>query len=399
SLDTNQKVNGIPMYLNDKHITNYIHARGVPIEEARDWAIHGCSQPVSPLRGHYLGMAINTVVPLDLALHDGVSPIAKKKIGIETGDPRTFDTFEKMYEAYCRQHEFVIRRLLRIQRLMHMASVQRYRMPFRSALDLASIRNGKSHLIGGSDSYPLWHMKDRALVDVADSLTAVKTLVFDDKRVSMAELLEAVDSDFAGDRGEEIRRMCLSAPKYGNDIEEADGMLRDIAKFSASVIVSEKNCFGYPYTINRNGVSWHYAAGKGVGAMPNGRKSGTPFADGSLSPMNGMDKHGPTAVLNSALNADFTDALVAILNQKFPLTLVKNPEAMQKVGALTTTFINNGGLHIQFNFVDRNVLLDAKKHPERYRDLVVRVAGYSAYFVNLTPEVQDEILSRTEQHL
>lgn len=193
--------------------------------------------------------------------------------------------------------------------------------------------------------------------------------------------------------------MCLAAPKYGNDNDEADYTLRDVAKFSAGVILSEKNCFGWPHSLNRNGVSWHFAAGKGVGALPNGRRARAPFADGSMSPMNGMDRNGPTAVLNSALKADFTESLVGILNQKFPITLVRNPEAMKKVGDLTRTFIQNGGLHIQFNFVDRKVLLDAKKHPERYKDLVVRVAGYSAYFVNLTPEVQDEIIGRTEQSL
>ncbi|MBI2906711.1 MAG: hypothetical protein HYX92_03525 [Chloroflexi bacterium] len=399
SLETNRKVNGIPMYLNDKHVVEYMRARGISTEDARDWAIHGCSQPVSPPRGHYLGLAMNTAVPMDLALHNGVSAVTGKKIGLETGDPRSFETFEQFYEAYKKQHEFVIRRLLRIQRAMHLASVQRFRMPLRSALDLASIGNGKSHLVGGSDFYPLWHMKDRALVDVGDSLSAVRKLVYDDKKLSMDELLLALDSDFSGKRGEEIRQMCLAAPKYGNDDDEADYMLRDVAKFSAGVIQSEKNCFGYPYSINRNGVSWHYAAGKGIGALPNGRHARTPLTDGSLSPMNGQDRSGPTAVLNSAIKADFKESLVAIMNQKFPVTVAQDPETMQKIAALTSAFILNGGLHIQFNFVDRNVLLDAKKHPERYRDLVVRVAGYSAYFVNLTPEVQDEIISRTEQSL
>ncbi|MBI2907560.1 MAG: hypothetical protein HYX92_07905 [Chloroflexi bacterium] len=399
ALETNQKVNGVPMYLNDKHVVNYMHARGVRIEEAREWAVVGCSQPVVPLRGHYGTLQVNTAVPLELALHNGVSPLTGKKVGIETGDPRNFKTFDDMFDAYKKQYEFVIRRIHRIENAMHLAEYKRFRMPLRAALDCATIKNGKSHLIGGSDSYPLWHTKDRALVDVGDSLTAIKKLVFDDKELTMGELLDAVDSDFAGQRGEEVRRMCLAAPKYGNDIDEADFILRDVAKFSAGVIQSEKNCFGYPHSINRNGVAWHYAGGKGVGALPNGRHSRAPFADGSLSPMNSMDRNGPTAVLSSALKADFTDSLVSIMNQKFPITVVRNPDTMGKIAALTNTFIDNGGLHIQFNFIDRKVLLDAKKHPERYKDLVVRVAGYSAYFVNLTPEVQDEIINRTEQPL
>ncbi|MBI2910095.1 MAG: hypothetical protein HYX92_20835 [Chloroflexi bacterium] len=397
ALETNRKVNGIPMYVNDEHVINYLHDRGVALEEARDWGLVGCSQPVASPQRHYSVLQTNTATPLDLALHNGVSPLNGKKLGCGTGDPRTFKTFEEMYAAYKKQYEFVFRRFFRLTRLMHLAEVPRFRMPLRSALDFASVENGQSHLAGGCGIYPNWHVKDRALVDVADSLTAIRRLVFEEKKLSMAELLDALDSNFAGERGEEIRQMCLAAPKYGNDIDEVDLMVRDVAKFSAGVIFSERNVFGQPYSINRNGVSWHYGAGKGIGALPNGRYSRAPLVDGSLSPMGGMDRNGPTAVLNSALKADYKESFVAILNQKFPLTLVKNDEAIEKIGALTRTFIRNGGLHIQYNFVDRDVLLDAKVHPERYKDLVVRVAGYSAYFVNLTPEVQDEIINRTEQ--
>ncbi|MBI2910140.1 MAG: hypothetical protein HYX92_21065 [Chloroflexi bacterium] len=398
-LETNQKVNGIPMYLNDKHVIDVMCKKGIPLEVARDWGVVGCSQPVVPDYGHYNPLQMNTAVPLDLALHNGVSPLSGKQIGPQTGDPRTFKSFDELVDAYHKQYEFVFGRLFRIQNLMHLASMQVFRMPLRSALDSATIRNGKSHLTGGAEAYPLWHNKDRALVDVGDSLTAVKKLVFEDRKLTMGELLDALDSDFAGERGEEIRRMCLAAPKYGNDIDEADYVLRDVAKFSGKFVTTQKNCFGYPHSVNRNGVSWHYSGGKGVGAFPNGRKARAPFADGSLSPMNGMDRNGPTAVLNSAIKADFTEAMVGILNQKFPLTVVQNPETMQKIAALTRTFIGNGGLHVQFNFIDKKVLLEAKKHPEKHKDLVVRVAGYSAYFVNLTPEVQDEIISRTEQSL
>ncbi|MBI2906434.1 MAG: hypothetical protein HYX92_02130 [Chloroflexi bacterium] len=397
ALETNKKVNGVPMYLNDKHIVDYMHARGVPVEEARDYGVVGCSQPVASPQRHYTNMQMNTVVPLDLALHNGVSPISGKKIGCETGDPRNFKSFDDLYDAYKKQYEFLFGRIFRLRRLMYLAEVDLFRMPFRSAVDFASVENGKSHLLGGCGMYPLSHAKDRCMVDVADSLTAARKLVFDEKKLTMAQLIDALDANFAGESGEEIRRWCLAAPKYGNDIDEADFMVRDVGKFSANFIFSQKNVFGYPYSINRNGLAFHYATGKGVGATPNGRPSRAPFADGSLSPMNGMDKSGPTAVLNSALKADYKESLVAILNQKFPLTVVQNPEIMQKIAAIAATFMRNGGLHIQYNFVDRKILLDAKKRPEKYRDLVVRVAGYSAYFVNLTPEVQDEIISRTEQ--
>ncbi|MDO8568070.1 MAG: glycine radical domain-containing protein, partial [Dehalococcoidales bacterium] len=172
---------------------------------------------------------------------------------------------------------------------------------------------------------------------------------------------------------------------------------KETAKFTAGVITSEKNAFGYNYVVNRNGLAWHYWAGRGTGALPNGRKAGAPFNDGSLSPMPGLDREGPTALLNSALKADYTDAAAAILNVKFPLVFVKSAGANEKVASMVEMFMKNGGTHIQFNFLDKEVLLDAKKRPDKYRDLVVRVAGYSAFFVSLTPEVQDEIIARTEQ--
>ncbi|MFC2025058.1 glycine radical domain-containing protein, partial [Chloroflexota bacterium] len=230
-------------------------------------------------------------------------------------------------------------------------------------------------------------------------LMAVKYLVFDQKKLTMAELLGAIDSNFEGDRGEEIRQMCLAAPKFGNAIEEVDKLVGDSGKLMGEVVSRYKNPLGGPYSINRTGVAWHYYGGKGVGALPDGRKAGEPLDDGSLSPMRGTDKNGVTAVLRSAINAEFKEARASVLNQKFPQALMQSPEAMDKLASLTQTFLTSGGSHIQYNIQDQKVLLDARKHPERYKELVVRVAGYSAYWVYLTPEIQDEVISRTEQSL
>ncbi|MFC1941391.1 glycine radical domain-containing protein [Chloroflexota bacterium] len=163
------------------------------------------------------------------------------------------------------------------------------------------------------------------------------------------------------------------------------------------LIHKHKNPFGGPYSINHHGLSWHYFGGKGVGALPNGHKAGTPLNDGSLSPMRGMDKNGVTAVMRSAVNVGFKDARAAVLNQRFPQTLMQSPEAMDKLADLTKTFLTSGGSHIQYNIQNQQVLLDAKKHPEKYPELIVRVAGYSAYWTHLTPEIQDDIIARTEQ--
>ncbi len=399
-LATNSNVNGVPMYVNDEHIIKYFTERGISLEGARDYSLAGCSQPVcEPMTHYFRPVFINTPSALDLALHRGVSPFTGKQIGPDTEDPRSFKTFEEVYDAFKKQHDFIIRRLLRAYRMQNRIQAQVWRQPLLSALNYGCLDKGESHLIGGNGAYPNMIIKDRCTVDVADSLIAMKKLIFDDKKLTMAELLEALDSNFAGERGEEIRQMCLAAPKYGNDIDEADYMARDVAKFSAGIIFSEKNEFGWPYSVNRNGLAWHFMAGKGVGALPNGRKAWEPLNDGSLSPQRGTDKKGPTAILNSALKADHSEALVSILNIKFPSALVRQPGTVEKVATLTRMFIGKGGLHIQFNFVDRQTLLEAKKHREEYRDLIVRVGGYSAYFVDLTPEVQDEIINRTEQML
>ncbi|MFC1941454.1 glycine radical domain-containing protein [Chloroflexota bacterium] len=147
-------------------------------------------------------------------------------------------------------------------------------------------------------------------------------------------------------------------------------------------------------------MAWHWYGGKGVGALPDGRKAGEPLDDGSLSPMGGTDKHGITGVLRSAITAmELKESKASVLNQRFPATLMQSPESIEKLASLTQTFLTSGGTHIQYNIQDHKVLLDAKKHPEQYKDLIVRVAGYSAYWVHLTPEIQDEIITRTEQRL
>ncbi len=398
-LDANRKVGGIPMYVNDVHVMNYLMERGVSLEAARDWKLNACSQPVAAPQNYWFGPTnINAPLCLDLALHNGVASITGKKLGIETGDSRTWTSFEQVMEAFKKQYEFFTRRLLWSARIDHLAKVQRWRVPLYSAVSAKCVENGKDLGLGGNGFDPLWYVKDRGFVDLADSMMAIKKVVFEDSgKVSMSDLVDALDSDFGGVRGEEIQHLCLVAPKYGNDVDEVDCMARDLGKFSAGIIFSEKTVFGQPYAINRPGVAWHYGAGKGVGALPNGRKAKAPLADGSLSPEGGMDRNGPTAALNSAIKADFKEAANVIMNQKFPLALVQDQQNLEKVASLTETFLRKGGIHIQYNFLDKTVLLDAKKHPERYRDLVVRVAGYSAYFVLLSPEVQDEIIRRTEQ--
>ncbi len=170
-------------------------------------------------------------------------------------------------------------------------------------------------------------------------------------------------------------------------------------KFTGGIILSEKSVFGEPYCLNRNGQGWHYYAGKRLAALPCGRKAGQPLPDGSLSAMQGMDRKGPTGLLNSALKADFVEGIAGILTIKLPAGLLKSEEVRDKVTALTEGFFRSGGTYCQYNILDAKMLREAKKHPEQFKDLVVRVGGYSAYFINLSPEIQDEIIERTEHAL
>ena len=400
-LETNLRTKGgIPLFENSDHVVACFVEDDIPAEEAREWYGQGCVTPILSSKIDHNGAqgkgAINVALILDLTLHRGVSQMTGKQVGIDVGDPREFKTFDDLYAAFKKQYEFIVNRFLWLGTLAQSVEPKYLRFPFNSCIaGPGCMENGQDILI--TDETHSYGISDRAIVDTADSLTALKKLVYDDKTLSMDEMLEALDSNFAGKRGEEIRQMCLAAPKFGNDIDEADYMVRDVGAYSGSVIKAYKNPFDQPCKISREGLSWHYFGGLGVGALPNGRKSKEPLNDGSISPMRGMDKLGPTGVMRSVLKAGFKESYASCLNQKFSSTLMQSEQSREKLAVLTDTFFRNGGQHIQFNLVDKEELLDAKAHPDKHRDLVVRVGGFSAYFVMLSPEIQDDIIYRSEQ--
>ena len=401
ALETNFKTKGgIPLFENSDHVVSSFLNDGTPIEVARDWYGQGCVTPILPTKVDHNGSegkgAVNVALILDLTLYQGVSQITGKKVGIDVGDPREFKTFDDLYEAFKKQCKYIVNRVLWIGTLAQSIEPQYLRFPFNSCITgPGCLEKGQDILI--TDENHSYGISDRAIVDTADSLTAIKKLVFDNEKLTMDELMNALDTNFEGKKGEEIRQMCLAAPKFGNDIDEADLMVRDVGVFSGSVIMSYKNPFDVPCKISREGLSWHYFGGLGVGALPNGRKSKEPLNDGSISPMRGMDKLGPTGVMRSVIKAGFKESYASCLNQKFSGTVMQSPESREKLAILTDTFFRNGGQHIQYNMVDTVELLDAKAHPEKHRDLVVRVGGFSAYFIMLSPEIQDDIIFRSTQ--
>ncbi|MBI2958171.1 MAG: hypothetical protein HYY32_04935 [Chloroflexi bacterium] len=397
-----ERGDGVPAFLNDQAVLLNLVGCGIPLRTARDWVANCC---VLPLIGHAVGVddfeVMNLCKVLEVTLNNGVDPRTGKRIGLATGDASDFQSFDQLYGALKKQFEYFLALVVQKDHLLKGVRRRNYDLPFASALYDDCIEKGLSLWQGGA-RYPqlAWGLQWRGDQNVADSLVAIKKLVFEDKRISMDRLLGAIKANFEGDGNEDIRRMCLAAPKYGNDDDYVDGIFDDLSLWAQRRVHQEQSIHGFPVRTAKGGATQHYAQGKVVGALPDGRKAGEPLADGALSPMRGADVKGPTAVICSASKVNHTELNAsALFNLKINPAGLKTPENTQKFIGLIKTYFDRGGYHIQFNLIPREELLDAREHPERHRDLLVRVAGYSAYFVELVPEVQDEIIARTEHSL
>jgi formate C-acetyltransferase len=391
---------GIPLFENDDVVIKNFVRDGIPFEEAVEWTGLGCVYPCIPSRAEHYGAegiaAFNLAALLHLTLHNGVD-VNGKSVGLKTGDPRDFSNFEELYSAFLAQHKHLLYGILRLGAVARKIQPTYYRTPLLSVLGIeASMELGQDLVVPHPD-YSMYGVTDRAIIDVADSLEAIRKLVYEDAKLTMDELLTAIDGDFEGKRGEEIRRMCLAQPKYGNDIEEIDALVKRVSEDSASIIKSYDNAPFRNYMIAREGLAWHYFGGLGVGALPNGRKAFEALNDGSMSPMRTADKNGPTAVLRSAISTGFDEVSYAsVLNQKFSSAILRSDESIGKLAAYTNAYMGAGGSHIQFNIVDTAQLKDAQIYPENYSDLIVRIGGFSAYFTQLSESIQNDVIYRSE---
>jgi len=390
---------GIPLFENDDAVIDHYVRDGIPYEEAVEWCGLGCVYPCLPTRAEHTGAhglgAFNVCGVLALALHDGLD-INGNQTGLKTGDPREFQTFEELYDAFLQQHRFFSHRIFRLGAIARDLEANYLRLPLISVLGLpAAMELGQDNLQPHPD-YSLQGIGDRAIIDTGDCLTAIKYLVYDQKLLSMAELLEALENNFEGERGEEIRQMCLHAPKFGNDDDYSDEMVKRVSDDSAAIIRGYDNSPFRPIMIAREGLAWHYFGGLGLGATPNGRKAFEPLCDGSASPMRGADKNGPTAVLRSVIKAQFKDSYACVLNQKLNASIIRSSEGLDRLVDYTNAFMAAGGTHIQYNIVDGEELKEAKVNPAEHKDLIVRIGGYSAYFVQLSGEIQDDVILRSE---
>ena len=388
---------GIPAFFNEKVVLPRLLRKGIPIEIARSWAPTGCVESFLPARGQGIRQTFfNLPKVLELVLHNGVNPATGKSWGLHTGDPTTFASYEHLWEQFKAQLSFLVDILVKQQNLARVIRGRTYRDPYDSVLCYDCIKTGLDRLEGGyqyldveNGFVPFGHQT------VANSLSAIKKVVFDDKKIPMGELIDTLNCNFEGK--EDVRHLLLLAPKWGNDDDYVDDIMKDIFNVTEDLITSSIGPWrGVHYAISRQGLSLHYKYGLVVGATPDGRKAREPLADGSVSPMRGTDVNGPLAVFKSASKVDQIKCDSTLLNMKISPTVVSTMEGIKKLISVIKTYFDLNGYHVQFNMISKETLLDAKKHPELHRTLLVRVAGYSAFFVDLTSEVQDEIIERTE---
>ena len=392
---------GNPSILNDETRLLSFVEHGIPLRDARDWAAAGCAGSLiagKSIHGGSLGINyINMAKIFEYVLNDGRDPKNGKQIGLKTGDAYTFTSIDQFIDAFKQQFSYLIGIMTKMSRMTAHVDIQSYRIPFCSALLGDCIKKGMDARAGGV-RYPqfLYHISDRGLQDVTDSLVALKKLVFEEKRLCLKDMLDAVSTNFDGK--ENIRAMLAAAPKYGNDDDYVDDLFGDLSLWLQDRIAQELNPFGSRLWSGRTGAVIHVAFGKATGALPNGRRAGEPLADGFLSPEQGQDVNGPTAVFNSASKVNHVEnSTGALMNMKFERKLFEGRANLHKLASMLEAFFSRGGFHIQINFLDSEALLKAQEAPEQHSNLMVRVAGYSAFFVDLPRNVQNEIISRTSQ--
>jgi pyruvate-formate lyase len=371
--------------------------------DASEWTAAGCLSYCLSKVNTVVRMPLYVNVPkvFEITLNNGYDPRTGIKAGLSTGDVTKFTSAEQIENAFWEQFSYFIDWGMNNLYIGFLAKGDFLCAPVSTAYLEDSIKSGKDAMEEGG-RYPQLNLciGQRGFVDVANAIAAIKKVVFEDKKITMAKMMEALKADWAG--YEDIFSLCMKAPKYGNDDDYVDSIHDRLSIHSGEIIGAKKDpVSGLAWKVARPALTGHYYLGEVVGALPNGRKAGTPLYDAALSPGAGTDVNGPTSAIKSATKVNhFTpDMDSLVMNMKFTSTILKDREAIDKFIAVLRTFFNRGGWHIQFNILNRNDLIQAKAHPEQWKHLIVRVAGYSAYFVELPPAIQDEVIARTEHTL
>jgi len=385
---------GQPSVFNTDVIIQELLRQGKQIEDARNGGASGCVETGAFGKECYILTGyFNLVKILEITLNNGLDPRTGKRIGLETGEPAQFQSYGELFEAFTKQLNHFVDVKIKGNHTIERLYAEQLPVPFLSLLIDDCIAKGMDYNDGGA-RYNTDYIQGVGLGTATDSLAAIKHNVFDKKTITMTELLKALEADFSG--CETLRQRLLNkTPKYGNDDDYADDITKAIFDAYYHAIDGKPNTKGGCYRINFLPTTVHIYFGKAVGATPDGRKAGEPLSEG-ISPVQGADRKGPTAVIKSCAKIDHAKTGGTLLNQKFTPQLLADEEGLAKLGSLIRTYFKLDGHHIQFNVISSEMLRDAQKHPERYRNLIIRVAGYSDYFVDLSAELQNEIIKRTE---
>ena len=388
---------GMPAFIGDPSYIGYLTGEGVPLEDARNYTLSGCLDVNLPgkSRTSAIGMFIVPKV-LEIAIHNGFDPRMGVQIGPKTGEFENFKTFEEFMDAFKTQLKYFMGLAAEEHNILLRAHTDLFPDVVHSALMHDAIKVGKDVLdrVMPFENGSVLNLV--GMINVADSIAAVKKLVFDEKKITTKELKAALDANWEGNGCGDIRKMCLNAPKFGNGDPYVDSIAADLYDFWAKTTKSFPTSWGGTTKPTGISITAHAPGGGLTGATPDGRLAGETLADGTASPAQGKDINGPTAVMRSAMAINQIPFQATLLNMKFHPSALKTEEDLKKLIALMKTYFMAGGKHVQFNVVDKLVLLEGQKEPEKHRDLIVRVAGYSAFFVALTKPVQDEIIMRTE---
>jgi formate C-acetyltransferase len=388
---------GMPQLFNDEVVVSAYENRGVTHQDAMNYAVVGCVELSIP--GKAMGWSdaamFNLVRVLELTLYGGMVPESGKQVGLRTGRLEDLSTFDALEAAYAKQLCHFISLMVKGVNVVEGLHAKVCPTPFLSTVIQDCLAVGKDVTWGGAH-YNFSGPQGVQVGNMADSLAALKWMVYDKKEVSAAKLMRALQCNFEGH--ETLRQRLLNcAPKYGNDDDYVDLLGAKWAKFYCDEVARYSTPRGGTYQPGFYTVSAHVPLGQNVGATPDGRFAYTPLADGGLSPVAGRDLKGPTAVLRSVAKIDQTLASNgSLLNLKFLPSFFAQEHALEWFAAFLRGFVDLKVAHVQFNVVSGETLRKAQKHPEQFRSLVVRVAGYSAYFVELDKQVQDEIIRRTE---
>lgn len=386
---------GQPAFYNTEEIVQELLNAGKSIADARKGGTSGCVETGAfGNEAYILTGYFNLPKILEITLHNGLDPVSGKQLGLKLGEAADFESYEELLGAYQKQIEHFVDIKVEGSNLIEAIYAKYMPAPFLSIITNDCIKKGRDYNAGGA-RYNTSYIQGVGIGTITDSLAAIKTHVFDKKDLTMEELMDAIHANFEGcDR---VRHLLLDkSPKYGNDDEQADSIMRQVFADYRDAVTGRPNMRGGEYRVNMLPTTCHVYFGEVMLASPDGRLAGKPLSEG-ISPVQGRDTKGPTAVIRSAAKMDHISTGGTLLNQKFTPSNVAGDQGLDNMASLVRIYFDLDGHHIQFNVIDRQTLLDAQDNPEDYKDLIVRVAGYSDYFHNLSRALQDEIINRTEQ--